>query len=79
MVQSTLSGSVDIIVIRQPDGGIKSSPFYVRFGRMNLFKSSRRLVQIYINGQKTELIMKLGSAGEAYFIHESEVSHSLQV
>ena len=66
---STLSGSVDIISVLQPDGSLKSSPFHVRFGKnMLLIKTNRKLVDIYINEVKTELVMKLGSAGEAYFV-----------
>lgn len=66
---STLSGSVDIISVLQPNGTLKASPFHVRFGKnMLLMKTNRKLVDIYINGSKTELVMKLGSAGEAYFV-----------
>ena len=35
-------------------------------------KTNKKLVDIYINDVKTELVMKLGSAGEAYFVEQTE-------
>ena len=35
-------------------------------------KTNKKLVDIYINDVKTEFVMKLGSAGEAYFIEQTE-------
>ena len=70
---STLSGCIDIIAVRQPDGSIKVSPFHVRFGKnMGILKSNKKLVNILINDQNTDIVMKLNSAGVAYFV---EVSH----
>ena len=37
---STLSGQIDIMLVKQPDGSLKSSPFHARFGKMKLFKAS---------------------------------------
>jgi phosphatidate phosphatase PAH1 len=42
---ATLSGAIDIIVIPQPDGSMKSSPFHVRFGKLNLLNSSEKVVR----------------------------------
>jgi phosphatidate phosphatase LPIN len=39
---------------------------------MLLIKTNRKLVDIYINEVKTELVMKLGSAGEAYFVEQTD-------
>jgi len=39
---------------------------------MLLMKTNKKLVDIYINDVKTEFVMKLGSAGEAYFIEQTE-------
>jgi phosphatidate phosphatase LPIN len=41
---------VDIIVVAQPDGTLKSSPFYVRFGKMKLYKAQGLQVSIIVNG-----------------------------
>lgn len=64
---ATLSGSIDIICVLQPDGSLKSSPFYVRFGKFLVLQSTDKVIEIHINGVKSGLEMKLGSAGEAYF------------
>lgn len=69
-----MSGSIDILAIRQPDDSIKVSPFYIRFGRMHMFKTNKKLVDVVINGQKSGLVMKLGSAGEAFFVQKVPVS-----
>ena len=34
--QSTLSGAIDIIVVPQADGSLRSSPFHVRFGKFQV-------------------------------------------
>lgn len=41
---ATLSGAIDIIVIRQPNGDLFCSPFHVRFGKLKLFRPSEKLV-----------------------------------
>jgi hypothetical protein len=35
-MQSTLSGALDIIAVKYPDGSIKSTPFHVRFGKLKV-------------------------------------------
>jgi hypothetical protein len=35
-LQSTLSGALDIIAVKYPDGSIKSTPFHVRFGKLKV-------------------------------------------
>ena len=68
---ATLSGSIDIICISQKDGSLKSSPFYVRFGKFLVMKSTDKKIEIIVNGNKTGMEMILGSAGEAYFLNEA--------
>jgi len=70
--QATLSGCVDIIVVRQPDGTLKSTPFHVRFGKLKILKSRNTLVTISVNSEKTNLKMVLGEAGEGFFEEEQE-------
>eukprot|EP00124_Ichthyophonus_hoferi_P003038 Ihof_evm1s239 gene=Ihof_evmTU1s239 len=65
---ATLSGAIDIIVIEQEDGTLLSSPFHVRFGKINIFRSREKVVNIEVNGEPVELKMKLGDAGEAFFV-----------
>jgi phosphatidate phosphatase LPIN len=69
-----LSGCIDIIVVRQPDGTLKASPFHVRFGKLKLLKSKRKTVVICVNGKENaEVGMILGEAGEAFFVRQELV------
>ncbi|XP_041105615.1 phosphatidate phosphatase LPIN1-like isoform X3 [Polyodon spathula] len=68
---ATLSGCIDIIVVRQPDGTLQCSPFHVRFGKMGVLRSREKLVDIEINGEPVSLHMKLGENGEAFFVQET--------
>ncbi|KAM6149746.1 phosphatidate phosphatase LPIN1 isoform 4-T4 [Erethizon dorsatum] len=69
---ATLSGCIDIIVIRQPNGTLQCSPFHVRFGKMGVLRSREKVVDIEINGESVDLHMKLGDNGEAFFVQEAD-------
>ena len=60
---ATLSGAIDIIVVKQPDGKYKSSPFHVRFGKMKILTAKGKSVTISINGSETKLKMTLDGEG----------------
>ncbi|XP_028578394.2 phosphatidate phosphatase LPIN1 isoform X2 [Podarcis muralis] len=68
---ATLSGCIDVIVVRQPDGNLHCSPFHVRFGKMGVLRSKEKVVDIEINGESVDLHMKLGDNGEAFFVEET--------
>jgi len=72
--QATLSGCVDIIVVEQPDGSLKSTPFHARFGKLKVLKSKDKIVKIHVNGLEANFSMKLGNAGEAFF-EEENITH----
>nr|XP_057945092.1 phosphatidate phosphatase LPIN1 [Doryrhamphus excisus] len=69
---ATLSGCIDVIVVRQPNGSLQCSPFHVRFGKMGVLRSREKVVDIEINGEPVSLHMKLGENGEAFFVKEAE-------
>ncbi|XP_036604658.1 phosphatidate phosphatase LPIN1 isoform X2 [Trichosurus vulpecula] len=69
---ATLSGCIDIIVVRQPNGNLQCSPFHVRFGKMGVLRSREKVVDIEINGECVDLHMKLGDNGEAFFVQETD-------
>ncbi len=50
--QATLSGCIDVIVVRQPDGTFQCSPFHVRFGKLGVLRSREKVVSGYINHRK---------------------------
>ncbi|XP_061670492.1 phosphatidate phosphatase LPIN1 isoform X2 [Syngnathoides biaculeatus] len=69
---ATLSGCIDVIVVRRPNGSLHCSPFHVRFGKMGVLRSREKVVDIEINGEAVSLHMKLGENGEAFFVKEAE-------
>uniref|UniRef100_A0A8B9LLH3 phosphatidate phosphatase n=1 Tax=Astyanax mexicanus TaxID=7994 RepID=A0A8B9LLH3_ASTMX len=69
---ATLTGGIDVIVVRQPDGSLQCSPFHVRFGKLGVLRSKEKVVDIEINGEPIDLHMKLGDNGEAFFVEENE-------
>uniref|UniRef100_A0A3B3XJT7 phosphatidate phosphatase n=1 Tax=Poecilia mexicana TaxID=48701 RepID=A0A3B3XJT7_9TELE len=75
--QATLSGCIDVIVVRQPDGTFHCSPFHVRFGKLGVLRSREKVIDIEINGEPVELHMKLGDNGEAFFVQEAERSNEI--
>ncbi|XP_052097094.1 phosphatidate phosphatase LPIN1-like isoform X1 [Mytilus californianus] len=67
---ATLTGAIDVIIVEQEDGGFKSSPFHVRFGKLGVIRAREKVVDIEINGEGVDLHMKLGESGEAFFVTE---------
>ncbi|XP_077458903.1 phosphatidate phosphatase LPIN2 isoform X2 [Stigmatopora argus] len=69
---ATLTGGIDVVVVRQPDGSFQCSPFHVRFGKLGVLRSKEKIVDIEINGESVDLHMKLGDNGEAFFVEQNE-------
>ncbi|CAH8390769.1 unnamed protein product [Eruca vesicaria subsp. sativa] len=70
-------GAIDIIVVQQPDGTFKSSPWYVRFGKFQgVLKNKRNLIKIEVNGLESDFNMYLAHTGQAYFLHDLAVGDS---
>ncbi|RDX62823.1 Phosphatidate phosphatase PAH1, partial [Mucuna pruriens] len=64
-------GAVDIVVVEQPDGSFKSSPWYVRFGKFQgVLKAREKVVDICVNGVQAGFQMYLDHKGEAFFLKE---------
>uniref|UniRef100_A0A4X2L9U4 phosphatidate phosphatase n=1 Tax=Vombatus ursinus TaxID=29139 RepID=A0A4X2L9U4_VOMUR len=71
---ATLSGGIDVLVVKQPDGSFLCSPFHVRFGKLGVLRSREKVVDIEINGEPVDLHMKLGDNGEAFFVQQLETN-----
>ncbi|KAI3513116.1 hypothetical protein L1887_20442 [Cichorium endivia] len=73
-------GAIDIVVVQQQDGTLKSSPWYVRFGKFQgVLKAREKVVDINVNGVQADFNMYLNPRGEAYFLRKdmgSEESRS---
>ena len=65
-----LSGAMDILVIEEPEGEYRSSSFHVRFGSLKVLRAKEQDIDIYINGRKKNVKMKLASCGDAYFLYD---------
>lgn len=68
---STLSGAIDVVVVKQPDGDLHCSAFHIRFGKLSLLRPSEKGVDFYVNDRKIPIQMKLGEGGEAFFVFET--------
>ena len=64
------SGAIDVIVVEQADGAtLLCTPFHVRFGRVQVLRRSEKRVRMRVNGVDVDHVtMRLGAAGEAYFV-----------
>lgn len=67
---STLTGAVDVVVVEDVSTGrLTSSPFHVRFGKLQVLRPSEKKVEIEVNGRAVEEVsMKIGMAGETFFV-----------
>lgn len=59
---------MDVIVVKHSDDKYISTPFYIRFGGLKILKTKEKIVDIYVNNEKSELTMKLNSHGDGYFL-----------
>lgn len=41
---ATLSGCIDVLVVKQLDGSFRCSPFHVRFGKLGVLRSREKVV-----------------------------------
>ncbi|CAG8539098.1 15829_t:CDS:2, partial [Acaulospora colombiana] len=69
---STLSGAIDVVVVQQPNGDLACSPFHVRFGKLSVLRPLEKKVEVTVNKQAVDVPMKIGEAGEAFFVFETE-------
>lgn len=60
---ATLTGAIDVVIIRQEDGTYLCSPFHVRFGKIDVLRSKEKIVDIEINDEPVEIFMKLDDNG----------------
>ncbi|TIA92380.1 hypothetical protein E3P99_00680 [Wallemia hederae] len=78
---STLTGAIDVIVVQRPNSdepdGIElaCTPFHVRFGKLSVLRAAEKKVTLHLNDSETplEYSMKVGDAGEAFFVFETDI------
>lgn len=59
--QATLSGCIDVVVVRQRDGTYQCSPFHVRFGKLGVLRSKEKVVSHTLN-LGTDVVFCLNNA-----------------
>ncbi|CAG8709351.1 19843_t:CDS:10, partial [Racocetra persica] len=69
---ATLSGAIDVIVVQQPNGDLACSPFHVRFGKLSVLRPQEKKVEMTVNGKVVDFPMKIGEAGEAFFVFQTD-------
>ena len=68
-VLPSTGGAIDLIAVKQRDGSLKCSPFYVRFGKyQGLIRGREKVVTVTVNGVLMDFTMRLGRSGEAFFV-----------
>lgn len=65
---ATLTGAIDVIVVKQKDQSFLCSPFHVRFGKLGVLRTKEKVVDIEINGKPIDIRMELGENGEGLFV-----------
>ena len=79
-VLPSTGGAIDLIAVRQPDGSLRCSPFYVRFGKyQGLIRGPEKVVTVTVNGVLTDFTMRLGRNGEAFFVETTETAELVDV
>lgn len=63
---SSMSGAIDVVSVRKEDGSFTCSPFHVKLPVRASTKGGK--IALRINGEAVKVSMRLGSAGEAFFI-----------
>jgi len=63
-------GAVDIILVEDPSGSVQSTPWHCRLRASRVRGTGKRIevVNILINGSDSGIRMRVGNAGEAFFV-----------
>lgn len=68
----SLSGAIDVIVIQQENGSLASTPFYCKFGKIGVFQTIEKTVEVRINGElNSNFKMVFADNGDAFYINNS--------
>lgn len=65
--QATLSGCIDVVVVRQRDGTYQCSPFHVRFGKLGVLRSKEKVVSFPSTAKKKNIYIYLQSTAHVNY------------
>jgi nicotinate-nucleotide pyrophosphorylase len=77
LYQGSTSGAIDVVAIKDYSGNLSCSPFHVKLSKLGKKGDSCRVVKLAVNSRDVALRMKLGGAGEAFFVERTD-RHTLQ-
>lgn len=64
---SNLSGAIDVIVVEDKQGNLRSTNFHVTIGKAKILNTSNKSITIKINGKECPSKLKVNGAGVGYF------------
>ena len=67
-----LSGSMDLIVIKQPSGRFKTTPLRLRFSNYRVPRACKKKVTVKVNGKIVDVPMFLQKDGTAFILSENK-------
>ena len=67
-----LSGSMDLIVIKQPSGRLKATPLRLRFSNYRVPRAGKKKVTVKANGKIVDVPMFLQKDGTAFILSENK-------
>lgn len=70
-----MSGAIDVVAVRHDDESFSCSPFHVKLP-VRAKTKGHKTVSLLVNGLPVKVSMRLGSAGEAFFIVKNHLSSS---
>lgn len=69
--QGSAAGAIDVVAVRDSSGVLSCSPFHVKLNKDAKRGDSCRRVKLTVNSKDVALSMKLGGAGEAFFVERT--------
>lgn len=69
--QALPAGAIDVVAVRHEDGSLLCSPFHIKLGKAAK-KGEKKIVKLRVNGKEVDVFMKLGPAGEAFFVERTK-------
>ncbi|KAM0673665.1 lipin Ned1 [Gurleya vavrai] len=73
-----ISGACDVIVTKSPDNLLKSTPFYVRFGKKHIFKLANHRVILFVNDEVCSMAITINKQGSIVFEKEDDEDEEIE-
>jgi phosphatidate phosphatase PAH1 len=71
--QGSTTGAIDVVAVRDSQGNLSCSPFHVKLNKPAQKGDCCRIVKLTVNSKDVALSMKIGSAGEAFFVERTNL------